>query len=346
MEESPPARHEGEAAIRERAAAWVVRQDRRLTPAESAELETWLQADARHADAFARSCAAWRTFRRVAAGVQRSEPVAASVRSRWPMQALGGLAAAVAIALLFAGLRRSDPGGASNEIALASAVAAPEPANARLLSDGSLLRLKEGSELTVAFTATERRVHLRRGEAFFSVMKDPTRPFLVEADGVTVRAVGTAFTVELGSGGVDVVVAEGTVRVAASAERAAKDISPTPAKDLAAALVDAGERAVVRADGGMASPIHVTPISAEALSARLAWKAGLLNFGGAALREVAGAFLHTTGQRILIPDTALAEVRIGGQFPPDDVEGFLRVVHELHGIKARRLEDGAVELGR
>src|SRR4051812_35258299 len=66
----------------------------------------------------------------------------------------------------------------------------------RILPDSSIVELKEGSEISVAYTAKARRVALGRGEAHFSVMKDATRPFIVAVGSVEVRAVGTSFSVQ------------------------------------------------------------------------------------------------------------------------------------------------------
>jgi transmembrane sensor len=53
----------------------------------------------------------------------------------------------------------------------------------------------------------------RSGEAHFFVEKDPQRPFVVNAAGIDVRAVGTAFNVRIDPAAVEVLVTEGRVRV-------------------------------------------------------------------------------------------------------------------------------------
>ncbi|MDR2284720.1 MAG: FecR domain-containing protein [Sphingobacterium sp.] len=64
------------------------------------------------------------------------------------------------------------------------------------LSDGSKVWLSPESkvEYLSAFSASERRVKLQ-GEAFFEVAKDPAKPFIVEVDGLEIKALGTAFSV-------------------------------------------------------------------------------------------------------------------------------------------------------
>jgi|GEM_PF-4045706 len=66
------------------------------------------------------------------------------------------------------------------------------------LPDGSVVELRDAAEvLVVEFSEALRRVALHQGAAHFAVEPDPERPFEVVADGVTVRAVGTAFCVDL-----------------------------------------------------------------------------------------------------------------------------------------------------
>jgi transmembrane sensor len=64
------------------------------------------------------------------------------------------------------------------------------------LSDGSVVTLRKGSSLhySTPFTGANRIVHLS-GEAFFEIKKDPTRPFLVYANGVVTKVLGTSFNI-------------------------------------------------------------------------------------------------------------------------------------------------------
>ena len=64
------------------------------------------------------------------------------------------------------------------------------------LSDGTIVYLNSDSELRypVSFCATSREVELR-GEAFFEVVTDPQRPFVVNAEQVRVKVLGTSFNV-------------------------------------------------------------------------------------------------------------------------------------------------------
>lgn len=85
------------------------------------------------------------------------------------------------------------------------------------LADGSEVTLEPGSELRVAgaFTNNKREVYLT-GEAFFHVKRDTLRPFLVYANEVITKVLGTSFTVKAYKGAKQTTVAVMTGKVSVS----------------------------------------------------------------------------------------------------------------------------------
>jgi transmembrane sensor len=79
------------------------------------------------------------------------------------------------------------------------------------LEDDSRIVLDAATRLRVRFTSDARVVELQDGQAQFSVAKDPTRPFKVEAGGRTIVAVSTVFIVEYVDSQVRVAMMEGKV---------------------------------------------------------------------------------------------------------------------------------------
>src|SRR5262249_47175706 len=98
----------------------------------------------------------------------------------------------------FNGGRYSTPVGGIDNVALA---------------DGSRMTLNTDTRIRVALTETERRIELDKGEGFFEVAKDPSRPFVVYAGNKRVVAVGTKFSVRRENDDVEVIVTEGRVRL-------------------------------------------------------------------------------------------------------------------------------------
>jgi ferric-dicitrate binding protein FerR (iron transport regulator) len=83
------------------------------------------------------------------------------------------------------------------------------------LSDGTLVKLNAGSRLSYSenFVGDERKVYLE-GEAFFTVKRDESKPFIVETTQLTTTVLGTSFNVEAyGNEGSTVSVLSGKVQV-------------------------------------------------------------------------------------------------------------------------------------
>ncbi len=328
-------RHDENAAIDDAAAAWVARRDRGLTPEEQDEFFQWLAAHPRHGERLAHHQRGWNQLALIA--LWRPEhapepnpdvlapPPGARRRPakilRWPIPLT--LAAAAAIAFGFFALRdaaRPPP-----------AVAAEPGYRQQVLDDGTLVELNRGAQLAVAFTAAERRVRLEHGEALFTVAKNPARPFVAEAAGVTVRAIGTAFNVRIAAAGVDVLVTEGRVQL----ERPTAPLAAPP-------LLDAGQRVTIPFAG---PPPPAAAVSREEIERALGWQPRLLEFVSTPLAEVAAEFNRRNRVQLVIADEALRALPIGASFRSDNLDGFVRLLEASFGIKADRT-DGAIALRR
>lgn len=90
-----------------------------------------------------------------------------------------------------------------------------EAVKADTLSDGSVVTLNKNSLLKYprAFQSGQRQVWLTKGEAFFSVTPDKTKPFLIHTGTTTIKVVGTSFNVKNRNGSVEVIVETGLVMV-------------------------------------------------------------------------------------------------------------------------------------
>jgi transmembrane sensor len=85
-----------------------------------------------------------------------------------------------------------------------------------ILSDGTSVCLNSGSSIKYPnkFIGNKRTVFLK-GEAYFDVVSDPQKPFIVETSSVNVKAIGTKFNVSeyAGSDKVEVTLITGKVEV-------------------------------------------------------------------------------------------------------------------------------------
>jgi ferric-dicitrate binding protein FerR (iron transport regulator) len=99
------------------------------------------------------------------------------------------------------------------------------------LADGSSVVLQSTSELTLdsEFGKTTREVHLN-GEAFFSVFRDESKPFVVYTEEVVTRVLGTSFNIRAyeDDGEITVAVKTGKVSVYANKHKTSRQVMHTP----------------------------------------------------------------------------------------------------------------------
>jgi transmembrane sensor len=145
---------------------------------------------------------------------------------------------------------------------------------------------------------------------WLEVAKDKTKPFIVEAGEVRVRAVGTAFGVRRYANGAEILVTEGTVEVWNGAGGARKR------------LVHAGERTFV---GSRAADIAVARQPVE-VQRKLAWREGKLIFDNQTLSEAVADFNRYSQKKIVIADPALGRRKLVGQYQIDAPERFAQDV--------------------
>jgi transmembrane sensor len=329
----------------------MLRHDRGLTAAEQDEFSQWLAADPRHSAAWGEHRWGWEELDRLA-GLQASvhavpdpdllakptpgpsnglapKRAAASPRWVWPV-----LAAAAAVAVgMFVAQKPAAPAISSTGMPVARSLALIEQ---REMPDGTVIELNRGAVVTAHYTAGERRVRLERGEAHFKVAKDAARPFFVEAGGVAVRAVGTAFNVKLDPASVEVLVTEGKVSVAAQSAGSTEPVIP---------LMVAHERTVVSLAPSAPAP-QVTVVPPAEIEARLAWQPRLLDFTNESLAQIVAEFNRRNPVRLTLGDPVLGDVKLSATFRSDNVEGFVRLMQSDFGMKAEWRGDEVIVLSR
>lgn len=325
-------------AIDTAAADWLARRYGGFSAEESAAFDAWLAADPRHASAIANLEKAWRVVSSPGAAGQGAiarerQRVRERHRTRQRRRRTTAttLSLAAAALLVFALLppRGSDPEPAST-------LRIVQRPDVRILPDGTSVQLNAGAEIASAITSASRVVRLIRGEALFTVTRDATRPFIVSAGGVEVKAIGTAFNVRFDPQHVDVLVTEGTVSVgrlvaATDAPRAAGPVDVTSNEPV---LLPAGHRTVVPLVAEMAPAVaRVTPAE---ISAALAWRDRRIEFTDTPLREAVELFNQQNDLQLAITDTRTGAFEISGIFWADDPDGFVRLLETAFEMRTDR----------
>lgn len=325
-------------AVMRLAGQWLARRDRGFTAAEQAAFDEWVCASESHAAAVAQLEQTMTTFDALrvlapdaefsAHRTPNADAFAPPRRAaRWAFPALATAGIAAALALVF---WRATPPPAPTSWHYASASAAYERAT---LIDGSLIELNGDTVVDVEFTPTQRNVRLSRGEAHFKVAKNPARPFVVNANGVAFRAVGTAFNVRMGHSDVEMLVTEGKVQVEPA--RASGGATGTTQAELP--LLTAGHKIVVPT--ASSAPPLIAVVTAAEIDRTLEWQRRVFEFTKMSLGEVVTEFNRHNRVKLVIAEPELETLRFGGSFHMDKIDAFVRLLESSFGITATRSGD-------
>lgn len=295
-------------SVDENAAAWALRHP--LDAAGHAELEAWLAVDPRREGALLRAMAALSVIEDAVEGVPQtqageenphaaspspgSDPFSRPTRRRMLIGAGSGIAASAAGLVVWSQLVGERVTTAQGEIR-------------RLpLADGSVATINTDSALRVVFAKNSRQVALDKGQAWFQVVKDIKRPFIVDAGIAQVRAVGTAFSVHRGEEGVQVSVTEGIVAVWPSRATGAMSI------------LEAGQFAHFRADAQQPE----TGTAPAEIERALAWRSGQIALENETLGYAVAQFNRYNHRKLVVSDADLEAERLIGLFNIDRPEDF------------------------
>jgi len=380
--------------VREVAALWHqhLRRDSE-DPQVQSEFNTWLEAHPENRAAYEAIEKTWQTLqqasdtpeilslrheaalrltRRTARGVRPLRALAASVA------ALVVVAGAVAFYYshsghnsLVAWVRDIVPATHHYETARGERLAAT-------LRDGSQVTLDTQSELEIAFSPTERLVRLKHGQAFFEVAKDKTHPFVVEAGGRRLTAMGTAFDVRLDADRLQVTMVEGTVRVerphrrgqsnSAEMEETSPALSTSTDSRVSSppGSADRGgsKNAATRASGSAQQwPVERSVLigAGEQLSAQgiaedrvrpadperaTSWRRGQVIFDNIRLEEAVAELNRYSDRTINLSDPTLRDLHMSGAFETGHPDAFVEALTSYFPIQVTASNEHTVVLGR
>lgn len=341
--------------VRARAAAWIARLDRDdVSDVDRSEFAAWLAANPRHRDAFESLDGLWselgalEALARDSAQDFKGEPspplLGRRVSRRGAAMFIPAAAAAAIIGV-----------GAALTIQLMprwGAAATHEYETARggqrliTLADGSTVNLNSDSRLEARITPRSRDLRLVRGEAYFQVARDPERPFTVFAANGAVRAVGTAFGVQVRDQQLKVTLTKGAVEVAAfkqplrtSEWRSYADVPRSSVRTMT--VRSANVQALVAQQD-----VATQEIAAEEADRQLAWRDGYIIFAGETLPSAVQELSRYSDMEIQIADPHLNSLRIGGQFKVGQIEPFLEALRETLDVRVERIDQNHVRLTR
>ena len=320
------------------AAEWLaLKRSGRMTADEARALDAWLDADPAHRPAFEAMHETWRAL-----GEVGDDPAVMEVRE-WALRAYNRparmrIAAALGACFVLAGgwatWWASTPAPLPAEV---MAAAADDPqqefrtgvgqTTTATLFDGSVVTLDTNTALAAREVGGIRLVELKKGQAFFKVAKDRTRPFKVVAGGRTVTATGTSFSVRVEPDRFQVTLVEGAVVV----EAPRSTLVPGKARELKPGFS-------LKAEDERRWKVSRVDVAAET-----SWRGGQLTFHDRPLGEAA-AEMNRYSRRKVVVDPAIAGTPILGVFPSGDVEAFARAAEATQIARVSQADETRIVL--
>lgn len=199
--------------------------------------------------------------------------------------------------------------------------------------DGSVIKLNGGSTLRYPETfAEDRREVYLEGEAFFSIARDETRPFIVHAGNTTTRVLGTSFNIRAygEDSELQVVVAEGKVAVTQSDIFTGQNLTALEgASDIQAdALPEQGEIVYLERDQWMTyhTAGQILEKGEGNIQEMIAWKDRILVFCNKSFGQVAEMLERWYGVDIIIEDPVLKSYILEGEHHDVSLEEVLKSI--------------------
>ena len=187
------------------------------------------------------------------------------------------------------------------------------------LDDGSQIVMGAESAVARDFSGERREVALLRGEVWFEVARDQTRPFIITVGAMTISVTGTAFNVAMTDRTIAIALASGSVVI----ERAGK----TPLQK----TLKPGQRlAIDREDGAM----RITSVDPALMGG---WRSGQLIVHGARLADVVDTIDRYYHGAITLIGRSVANRRVTGVFDLDNPEKALKSLVSPYGASTRKL---------
>jgi len=308
-------------AITDAAAHWCMRLHAvDCTEAERLAFKQWHDANPLHAFEYEAMLEIWAVadhLPRVETAVPATP--ASRPRSRWSRLAVA--ATVLALGLPLAAFTGWNLGWVANSYQHFEAGASVRHVT---LSDGSQVELNLGSELVYANYKNERRVTLKKGEAFFDVSHDTQHPFVVRAGQGQVRVTGTRFNVWMYQDQVRVTLVEGSVWVTSNQALASNGSQLSP-----------GMQASYKTGDYQPQIREIDPNDSA-----LAWRNGKLVLDNLALSEALPLINRYLDHPVMLADNSTGALRIGGIYNINEVQNLVPSLSKVLPVYLTRNKDG------
>ncbi|MCC9662514.1 FecR domain-containing protein [Pseudoalteromonas sp. MB41] len=188
------------------------------------------------------------------------------------------------------------------------------------LSDGTLVAMNVHSQLEFSENNQARKAILSKGEAYFSVHRDESRPFTIDVGNASIEVLGTAFNVD---------------------------------KTLRETLVDVfhGKVSVTSLDGsqhvelvkGQRARVSDSAINVSRFNAlQPDWQEGWLDLDNVSINDALFQ-LNRYSKKPVVLNNVSSDIKVSGRFAIDDILGAAKLIAQLNTLKIKQFPD-SIEL--
>lgn len=321
------------------ATEWFARLQRSEVGAELQQaFQTWLQTSPAHQAAYAQINDLWDSL-----AVVEDIPVTTSEIDKgvkrwsfwhswlqWPQLVTVTITAVIAV-VLFVFTRNTGP----IEIYATQVGEQKE----FVLGDGSHIYLNTNSQATVRLTEDKRLLYLDRGEIFFNVSHDPSRPFIVVTTGGLAKVLGTKFNIIRWQEESIVTVIEGSVGVVSIGKGELKQnldiVQKTKALDV---KLSPNEQIILNQQ-----EFNSTPIAVD-IKAVQAWQDRKLVYNGESFAQVIEDINRYYEGEFVIGDVHLENLKVIAVLDIQDRESMQATLEDAFDIRGVQMSDNTTVL--
>ncbi len=202
-----------------------------------------------------------------------------------------------------------------------------------VLADGSHLVMNTNSEISVDMQDDKRIVYLTRGEVFFEIAKDKSRPFYVETDGGLVKVLGTKFNIRDRGNHSDITVIEGLVSVTDHARFEETNSISLPEYKLTK------DQKFILGDENSENKIQIVK-SSQAVS----WRMRQLIYNGQTFKELITDLNRYYKKQIKIGDLDLNNIKVIATVKIKDQETTLKALAKSYNITIEHVSGDVIYL--
>ena len=193
-----------------------------------------------------------------------------------------------------------------------------------ILADGSTILMNTDTAISVNYSTQQRHITLHDGEAYFVVAADAKRPFQVQTEYGTVRALGTAFNIKIREQQETVTVYQHAVKVTTEHGEVLENLPEGQAVVFTETVID--------------------PVKTGTLQRTKAWRDQRMIFQDRPLADVIAELNRYRSGRIIIMNNAIKKLPVTGVFDTVDTNVALKTIEQSLPINVTKITEKMVLL--